>query len=378
VQVSAIHIGKGIDPRPILDGKPATFIDASLCEAQEEQKAPERLGANSDMSFVGSYVSGDGFILTPEEKSDILNHSPGEALAIFPFIGGTELNKRCLPKPERHIINFYPKNEHEAAQFSVCFERVERLVKPHRARVKRERRSRIWWLFADQQAGLYHSIRLKGLERVLTVTMTQMQFKFDRVPANYVYDQTVVVILLEKDAHFAVLHSSLHLEWAYKLGASFGSVAAPRYNPSRCFETFPLPPETDSLSIIGRNYYEGRAQMMLERNEGLTKTYSRFHNQGEKSEDIARLRGWQVETDQGVAAAYGWQDLDLDHGFHETKQGLRYSISEVARREVLDRLLVLNHHRHAEEKAERLPQSSLARAKRGKKQDARDQILIEL
>ncbi|WP_201383979.1 hypothetical protein [Ktedonobacter sp. SOSP1-52] len=53
--------------------------------------------------------------------------------------------------------------------------------------------------------------------------------------------------------------------------------------------------------------------------------------------------------DEAVARAYGWEDLKLEHGFHETKQGLRYTISEAARREVLDRLLLLNHQRHEEE-----------------------------
>lgn len=52
-----------------------------------------------------------------------------------------------------------------------------------------------------------------------------------------------------------------------------------------------------------------------------------------------------------VAAAYGWSDLDLGHGFHATKQGIRYTLSESARREVLDRLLALNHQRYAEELA---------------------------
>jgi hypothetical protein len=53
--------------------------------------------------------------------------------------------------------------------------------------------------------------------------------------------------------------------------------------------------------------------------------------------------------DQAVAAAYGWSDLDLGHGFHATKQGERYTLSESARRTVLDRLLALNHLRYAEE-----------------------------
>ena len=53
--------------------------------------------------------------------------------------------------------------------------------------------------------------------------------------------------------------------------------------------------------------------------------------------------------DGALKEAYGWDDLSLDHGFHETKHGLRYTISEAARVEVLDRLLELNHVRHAEE-----------------------------
>ena len=53
--------------------------------------------------------------------------------------------------------------------------------------------------------------------------------------------------------------------------------------------------------------------------------------------------------DQAVAAAYGWNDLDLGHGFHATKQGERYTLREPARRTVLDRLLALNQQRYAEE-----------------------------
>jgi len=88
---------------------------------------------------------------------------------------------------------------------------------------------------------------------------------------------------------------------------------------------------------------------MLARQEGLTRTYNRFHDPDDTSTDIQKLRQLHVEMDHAVAAAYGWTDLDLGHGFHQTKQGLRYTISEPARREVLARLLKLNHERYAEE-----------------------------
>ena len=81
----------------------------------------------------------------------------------------------------------------------------------------------------------------------------------------------------------------------------------------------------------------------------MNNVYSRFHDRGEKAEDIARLRTMHVEMDQAVAAAYGWSDLNLGHGFHETKQGVRYTLSDSARRAVLDRLLSLNHQRHEQE-----------------------------
>jgi hypothetical protein len=88
---------------------------------------------------------------------------------------------------------------------------------------------------------------------------------------------------------------------------------------------------------------------MNSRNEGLTKIYNRFHDPAEVSQDIQKLRDLHVEMDKAVAAAYGWSDLKLDHGFHKVKDDTRFSISEPARREVLQRLLKLNHERYAEE-----------------------------
>ena len=88
---------------------------------------------------------------------------------------------------------------------------------------------------------------------------------------------------------------------------------------------------------------------MLAYKEGFTKIYNRFHSPAEKSGDIEQLRALHVATDQAVATVYGWSGLDLDHNFHETKQGVRYAISESARRSVLDRLLALNHQRYEDE-----------------------------
>jgi hypothetical protein len=82
--------------------------------------------------------------------------------------------------------------------------------------------------------------------------------------------------------------------------------------------------------------------------------------------------------DYAVAAAYGWNDLippapltkgGLNHDFYETKQGLRYTISETARREILDRLLQLNFDRYAEEEQRGLHDKKKGKGK-GKKKKA--------
>jgi hypothetical protein len=110
---------------------------------------------------------------------------------------------------------------------------------------------------------------------------------------------------------------------------------------------------------------------MQTRQEGLTKTYNRFHNPDETTPDIQNLRNLHIQMDQAVAAAYGWANLPLDHGFHPTKQGIRFTISEAARREVLDRLLQLNHERYAEEVAQGLHDKKKGKGKQAVKKTPR-------
>jgi hypothetical protein len=98
---------------------------------------------------------------------------------------------------------------------------------------------------------------------------------------------------------------------------------------------------------------------MIERNEGLTKSYNRFHARGENAPDIARLRALHAEMDAAVLQAYGWDDLaeraapefieqDADEG--KTPK-TRLDWPAEFKDEVLARLLALNAERAAAEKA---------------------------
>ena len=84
---------------------------------------------------------------------------------------------------------------------------------------------------------------------------------------------------------------------------------------------------------------------------GLTALYNQVNDAGSNNPEIRQLRDIHAEIDLATAEAYGWSDIPLEHGFHETRQGVRFTVSPLARAELLDRLLDLNHQRHTEELA---------------------------
>jgi hypothetical protein len=112
--------------------------------------------------------------------------------------------------------------------------------------------------------------------------------------------------------------------------------------------------------------------MMEQRRLGLTALYNLVHDKAIRHEDVIRLREIHVKIDEAVREVYAldeerepqirefetkiasaplpsWRDIDLGHGFHETRQGTRFTISPQARADVLDKLLALNHYRYQQE-----------------------------
>jgi hypothetical protein len=185
---------------------------------------------------------------------------------------------------------------------------------------------------------------------------TSTILRFAAVPTkDCILKHKLVVFPSGSWAPFALLQSEFHVLWCWRWGLRRKRDLV--YSPKRCALTFPLPQvlstqydvSSNRLAEVGFRYHQCRRELMLSRQEGLTKTCNRLHDPGENSEDIAGLRAIQVNMDQSVAVAYGWSDLDLDHGFHATKEGVRFTLSEAGRRIVLDRLLTLNHQHYEEE-----------------------------
>jgi len=347
-----------------LNGTEVTNITPFLTEKATASGPPNRLRQNANKAFIGTVVYGQGFVLSPEQAQELIARNQPNAEVIHPYINGDDLNSSPSQSPSRFVINFGGRTEEEARRYPECFEIVERLVKPYRMTVSEKRMREKWWLHQRPRPALYSTI--SGNRHVLVKALTSKHHALAFVPNGWIYDQTSPVFAFDDWLSFGILQSDLHCWWALAYGASLET--RPRYTPSDCFETFPFPPEHDErfqIAGAGEQYHEHRRQLMLDRQEGLTKTYNRFHDPDETASDIQKLRELHVEMDNAVAAAYDWADLDLGHGFHETKQGLRYTICEEARREVLQRLLKLNHERYEEEVRQGLHEKK--KALRGRK-----------
>jgi hypothetical protein len=274
---------------------------------------------------------------------------------IFQYITGKELNNSCSFEPSRWVIYFRDWSLEECGQYPELLNIVKERVKPQRDKIiptnnMAKQRKELWWKFTGPTVDLYRAISAN--ERALVSAVVGKHHAFAFIPTRYIYANTINVFSYNDYEHFIVLQSNIHMVWALHQGSNLGDT--PRYNVSDCFETFPFPTQFADTGLIGWKYDDRRKNVMLTRKEGLTTTYNRFHNPDDLSEDFQKLRALHVDMDNAVAAAYGWADLNLGHGFHVVpylpeNDRVRHTISGPARIEVLHRLAELNRQRYDEE-----------------------------
>jgi hypothetical protein len=341
-----------------------------------------------------------GFVLEPEGALRLIDKDPRNKDVLYPYLNGEDLNSRPDQSPSRWVINFHDwplnrtgegcwadaeqENRKEwlrtglvprdypgtvAADYPDCLRIVEDRVKPERLLNNDEGARNHWWRFLRPRPELYAIIA--SLERVLVGVRVTKHMCFTFARPGIVFADSTFVLVLGGWIEFAVVQSSHHDYWARTWSSSLETRL--RYAPDDCYESFAFPGGLIGLHSVGERYYLWRQQVMLARQEGLTATYNRLHNPDESAEDIRTLRALHVEMDHAVAAAYGWTDLVLGHNFHQTKQGIRYTIAEPARHAILDRLLKLNHERYAAELASGLHEKG-AKAKKTRKKGETEHV----
>jgi hypothetical protein len=395
VVVSIVHILKGrATTHAILDGKATTRVSAYLV-AGELDDTPTPLARNTGRAFQGAIILGMGFTFDDAaavkgEAADLatmrelISRSAKNAQRIFPYLGGEEVNSSPKHAHHRFVIDFlnYPllrdselpnwdsaRDEERAlwlrtgvvpedypepvaADWPDLLEVVERFVRPKRKPTDGAK----WWHFLRPRWELRRA--LEGKHHVLSISRVTEHMGFARLATGSVFADRLVVVADESHATFSLLQSRVHEVWARSFSATMEDRLL--YAPTDCFETFPFPLgcEVDTtLETMGQAYHDYRAELMVAANEGMTKTYNRFHKESETGSAMQRLRELHHEMDRAVLRAYGWDDLadtlqpeflteetEDDH----TYQG-RYFWPAAQRDQVLSRLLALNAERYEEE-----------------------------
>ena len=401
--------------RRISDRK-VSYISAYLSDYEEW--SPKTLSRNVDYSYQGTNVLGKGFVLTSQQANDLISCDNKYQDVVFPYINGEDLNTTPQQSASRWIISFFdwpctrsaegswesyteavkrdalkigivPKDYpgRAASDYKDALEIVDQKVRPERQKTKPDgsyvQRLPLpirWWHFCDKRPSLYHMIGCGKwfdmhpewwnadvkLPFCIGTTLTSKYRFFVPLPARSIIDQTIIVIT--KPEQLGILNSTIHRVWGYNQGGTLGG--GPRYTPTDCYETYPFP---DVVNIELRDMADAQIlkwkSMTAADQIGLTQLFNRFHNPDENDPRIVEMRELQVKIDNAVRDAYGWQDIDLEHGFHEVgyrpaNDNVRYTISEPARIEILKRLSALNRQRWEEEEVAGLH-------KKGKKGDRR-------
>ncbi len=379
VIVSVIHIAKGTSPVSFtLNSRTVEKITSYLFHTGSDTM-PEILKCNSALSFSGVYPYGSGFQFSDDDpgatplsrKDEIILTDPRYKQLVHAYIGGKEILNDPKQAHSRYVINFREMNYEEAEAWPLLLEILREKAKPERESKGGAVANWPWWRFWRPRETMLAG--LKHVDRYLAHPFTTSHLAFTFLPSTTLIAAPHIAILLDSDAAFGLLQSRVHEVWTRFFSSTLKDDL--RYSFSDCFDNFPFPEfwhSNSGLITAGRNYYDHRLAVTVQENEGLTKTYNRFHDPHEKSSEIAHLRELHAAMDRAVLEAYGWDDLaetatcefllDYEEDDDDTvsssgggakkskkKKPWRLRWPDDFRDEVLARLLELNEQRHKEE-----------------------------
>mgnify|MGYP003664450720 CR=1 FL=1 len=320
--------------------------------------------ANESIGFRGVTLMGSGFWVQPDD----------ELLLIEPDVLKPLRNGKDITSTPRfsYAIDLFGLSEKEAiSKFPNSYQRVLNSVKPEREQSKRDSYRKKWWIFAEARPEMRNATH--GLDHIFVSPMTAKHRFWVPLNSDILPDQGLIVLAVENVGLLGILSSRCHITFALVAGGNLGVGNDPRYNNSRCFETFPFP----DLTAANQTELANRIGQLAEQIDQHRKTQQAAHdkltltgiynvleklrkaeplNAKEKTiyDDglVGILRELHDELDRAVFEAYGWSDLaDKLVGLPgaTTPYPEKSEAQAEAEEELLKRLVALNHQRATEE-----------------------------
>jgi hypothetical protein len=332
----------------ILNDEVVDSISASLTSAEV---APEPYClADSLWGFKGSDNSkGMAFVLsTQDEWFERLQAAQSPFLR--PYITGEDITAGTYRNPPRYVIDCMDLSLQQvkaSCTETFAFLEVVRLTRSPDKLKSYPGLSDRWWQMWNHRAEQYRELRKEELCVAIPVVSKHVDVAV--MPSRFVYTNKVCVLKKPDSTALLSLVSSLYEAWVVEQGGTMRADTL-TLTLEKCVQAFPLcKGKAAEPEKLVSEWYRLVDAAISEWGGGFTSVFNHMSDKDDQSNTAIAIRSHRSAIDKAVAAAYGWTDLDLGHGFHDTKQGVRFTISEPARREVLQRLLKLNHERYAEE-----------------------------
>jgi type II restriction/modification system DNA methylase subunit YeeA len=318
VRIAFVGFDGGIETRALLDGLPVEGINADLSSVHDASAA-RSLATNAGICFMGPSAKGP-FDIGKEDALRFLSavnpHGRPNSDVVRPVRSGIDLVRG---NRDLWTIDFGSRVEAEAALYEAPFERLRQVAKPVRTKNRRPSYASKWWQYAEPRPGLREA--LKNISRFLATPEVAKHRIFVWLGSNVLANQQILSFARDDDYFFGVLQSHAHEVWALQQGTQLES--RPRYTPTTCFETFPLPwapgkepaddPRYAAIAEAARELNELRENWLnppanadgspaLSEEELKKRTLTNLYN-----ERPTWLANAHEKLDRAVFAAYGWE-----------------------------------------------------------------------
>lgn len=268
--------------------------------------APQRV-------FNGQFPRHQGFVLTPEQATRMIEEESVNREVVHPYLIGREMITHVAPL--RWVIDFQKMDLFDAKRFAAPFRRIESTVLPHVTEyATRERETtakvtgqdqtwlRTWWQHFRCRKEMVDAIT--ALPRFLACAEVTKRPIFCFVDPYIRPDHTVEAFAFADDYSFGILQSKVHWQWfvakCSKLKSDF------RYTPESVFDTFPWPQsasvsQIDAVAVAGREVRRVRGEALKKIKGGLRAVYRALELPGKNP-----LKDAHAALDNAVFGAYNF------------------------------------------------------------------------
>lgn len=336
------------------DGKNCPRIGPRLEPEAADVWVPQAL-PDAPFAFAGVDNSkGLAFVIT--SKSPWFNQLKGEQDSLLrPYISGDDITSSALNCIKRWALDIGDLGLDEIRhRWPVAYRFLVEEVQPTRTvKALKSYKGLVdrWWQFWNHRANLMQRIRRR--EHFIGYSKNSKYPVGMLAPSGWIYTNKVLLIGIERDDLYAISLSTGFRAWLEKFsGGNLGVTLS--LSISESIAKYPLPDQSVATAGVeaATQFNRIAVEFSAANGCGLTEVMNTIHSQDNADATIAELRRLLSVIDVKVAAAYGWNDVDLTYDFREFDGGTandkwRWALSADATSTLVDRLVMLNRARFA-------------------------------